>query len=74
MSGWMQCEDWETGEMVIIHIDPSKPPSESAEALYRSARKQDRTGGAIAPIIEVLSLYHLVRIATKRVLRAHLIL
>lgn len=49
----MQCEDWETGEMVTIQLDRSKPPSETAEGLYKAARKQDRTGDAIAPIIEV---------------------
>ncbi len=48
----MQVEDWETGEMVIIQLDPLKAPAETAKDLYKVARKQDRTGSAIFPIIQ----------------------
>lgn len=46
-------EDWESGEMVTIALDRAVAPSETAAALYRVARKQGRTGEAIAPIVEV---------------------
>ena len=48
-----QVDDWETGERVTIALDRAVPPAETAAALYRVARKQGRTGQAIAPILEV---------------------
>ena len=48
----MQVEDWETGAMVVIQLDPLKAPAETAKDLYKVARKQDRTGSAIFPIIQ----------------------
>ena len=38
--------------MVVIQLDPLKAPAEAAKDLYRVARKQDRTGSAIFPIIQ----------------------
>lgn len=39
--------------MVTIPLDPAVAPTETAATLYKIARKQDRTGEAIAPVIEV---------------------
>ncbi len=44
-------EDWETGGTVSIALDPALPAAETASALYRAARKQDRTEEAAAPIL-----------------------
>lgn len=49
----LQVEDWESGEMLTIQLDRSMPPSETAATMYRTARKQGRTGEAVAPILEV---------------------
>ena len=46
-------EDWETGETVTIPLDPAAPAADAAGALYKAARKQDRTGDAVEPIIQV---------------------
>ncbi|CAL8465919.1 g5455 [Coccomyxa elongata] len=48
----IEVEDWESGEMLTIQLDRSLPPSETAAAMYRTARKQGRTGEAVAPILE----------------------
>lgn len=50
---WLvQVEDWETGETIVIKLDPRKPPAQAVEDLYKAARKQDRTGDAIMPIMQ----------------------
>ena len=51
-----QVEDWETGQPVVIRLDPLKAPADIAEDLYKVARKQDRTGGAIMPVIQACML------------------
>lgn len=57
MGTWSaQVEDWETGQPVVIKLDPLKAPADTAEDLYKVARKQDRTGGAIMPIIQARML------------------
>ena len=53
----VQVEDWETGETVTIPLDPAVPAAEAANALYKAARKQDRTGDAVEPIIQVWLLF-----------------
>ena len=47
-----QVEDWDTGEVVTVPLDPNKEANDAAEALYKAARKQRRTEGAIAPVME----------------------
>ena len=49
----MQVEDWETGEAVSIPLDPRAPAADTASALYKAAKKQDRTEDAILPILQV---------------------
>ena len=46
-------EDWETGALVSVPLDPCgmKSPNDVAEALYKAARKQRRTEDAIAPLM-----------------------
>ena len=51
-----QVEDWDTGEVVAVPLDPAKEPNEAAEALYKAARKQRRTEAAIAPVMEARAL------------------
>ena len=52
-SMWLvQVEDWETGETIVIELDPRKQPAQAVEDLYKAARKQDRTGDAIMPIMQ----------------------
>ena len=48
----VQVDDWATGETVVIKLDPMKAPAETAKDLYKVARKQDRTGNAIMPIMQ----------------------
>ena len=47
-----QVNDWETGQPVLIKLDPLKAPADVAKDLYKVARKQDRTGDAIMPVIQ----------------------
>ena len=51
-----QVEDWDTGEVVTVPLDPNKEANDAAEALYKAARKQRRTQGAIAPVMEARAL------------------
>ncbi|KAK9843833.1 hypothetical protein WJX81_008320, partial [Elliptochloris bilobata] len=51
-AGSVQVEDWDTGKLVTLPLDPDKEPNEVAEALYKAARKQRRTERAIAPLLE----------------------
>lgn len=37
---------------MVIKLDPLKAPADVARELYRVARKQGRTGDAIAPIMQ----------------------
>ncbi len=48
----MQVDDWETGQPVVIQLDPLKAPADTAKDLYKVARKQDRTGEAIMPVMQ----------------------
>ena len=47
--------DFETGEAKEIPIDALKGPVAAAEALYKKARKQRRTAGAVEPLLEAAS-------------------
>ncbi|HHO54667.1 MAG TPA: DUF814 domain-containing protein [Deltaproteobacteria bacterium] len=40
-------EDWETGELIPISLDPNRPPSDSLEQLYRRAGRLDRVGDRV---------------------------
>ena len=55
----LQVEDWDTGEVITVPLDPNKEANEAAEALYKAARKQRRTQGAIAPVMEARALAQL---------------
>lgn len=51
-----QVEDWETGQHAVINLDPLKAPADTAKDLYKVARKQDRTGDAIMPVMQACVL------------------
>ena len=40
----------------MIKLDPLKAPTDTAKDLYKVARKQDRTGDAIMPVMQVCML------------------
>jgi len=48
----LEAEDWETGEMKKILLDPTKSAVENAEVLYKLARKQKRGAAKILPLKE----------------------
>lgn len=57
---WLvQVEDWETGETMVIKLDPRKQPAQAVEDLYKAARKQDRTGDAIMPIMQARPFFRI---------------
>ena len=48
----VEVEDWETGEMVTLALDPTVPPADAVAALYKRARKLRRTADAVTPHME----------------------
>jgi predicted ribosome quality control (RQC) complex YloA/Tae2 family protein len=40
-------EDWDTGQTVMVDLDPAKPPPQSLERLYDQARRLDRTADRV---------------------------
>ena len=41
---WIDVENWETGEIIHLTLDPLKPPQQQAKDLYRRYRKLKRSG------------------------------
>eukprot|EP00890_Picochlorum_soloecismus_P000065 jgi/Picsp_1/1059/NSC_04543-R1_fibronectin-binding a domain protein len=48
----LEAEDWETGEIKKVMLDPTKNAVENAEVLYKLARKQKRGAAKILPLKE----------------------
>lgn len=48
----LEAEDWETGEIKRVMLDPAKNAIENAEVLYKLARKQKRGATKILPLKE----------------------
>jgi predicted ribosome quality control (RQC) complex YloA/Tae2 family protein len=48
----LEAEDWDTGKLVTLPLDPTKTPMEQAEALYKRARKLRRAVDAVQPLLE----------------------
>ena len=48
----LEAEDWETGEITRVALDPTKNAIENAEVLYKLARKQKRGAAKILPLKE----------------------
>lgn len=48
----MDVEDWETGKTVTIPLASGKNAVETAEGLYKQARKRRRAGDKIAPLLD----------------------
>ncbi|EFN54443.1 hypothetical protein CHLNCDRAFT_31860 [Chlorella variabilis] len=47
----VEVEDWDTGELVAIKLDPEKTAVAFAEGLYKQARKQRRAVEQVAPLL-----------------------
>ncbi|KAL4435060.1 hypothetical protein ABPG77_003885 [Micractinium sp. CCAP 211/92] len=47
----VEVEDWDSGELVTIQLDPEKSAVEFAEGLYKQARKQRRAAEQVAPLL-----------------------
>jgi hypothetical protein len=47
----VEVEDWDSGELVRLPLDPRKTAVEAAEALYKQARKQRRAVLQVAPLL-----------------------
>ena len=45
-------DDWESGEELVIALDPSTPALEQAEALFKKARKLRRTSENVEPLLQ----------------------
>ena len=45
-------EDWESGKVVTLTLDPTKSGIEQAEALYKKARKQGHAAEKLVPLLE----------------------
>eukprot|EP00775_Hariotina_reticulata_P013451 gene13451-13577_t len=50
----LQAEDWDSGEPVMLQLDPTKTPMAQAEGLYKRARKLRRAVDAIQPLMEAV--------------------
>ncbi|KAI3435649.1 hypothetical protein D9Q98_001707 [Chlorella vulgaris] len=50
-AAWVEVEDWDSGELVRLPLDPRKTAVEAAEALYKQARKQRRAVLQVAPLL-----------------------
>ena len=48
----MDLEDWDSGEVITMVLDPEKGCVEQAEALYRKARKQERAAAQLLPLLD----------------------
>ena len=48
----VEVEDWDTGEAMVIALDPTKSCIEQAEALYKKARKQGHAADKLLPLLE----------------------
>ncbi len=48
----MDLEDWDSGEVITLALDPDKTCIEQAEALYRKARKQERAAAQLSPLLD----------------------
>ncbi len=47
-----QATDWETGQPLVLALDPSQPAAAQMEALYRKARRLDRVGDRVLDRME----------------------
>jgi len=47
----LETQDFNTGETVMIPVDPEKGPVGTAEAMYKKTRKLRRTADAVEPLI-----------------------
>lgn len=47
----LEAEDWDTGERVVLALDPHSTPMEQAEQLYKRARKLRRAVDAVQPLL-----------------------
>ena len=48
----MDLEDWDSGEVITVALDPDKSCVEQAEALYKKARKQERAAAQLSPLLD----------------------
>ena len=48
----IEVEDWDTGSMVKIKLDPNKSAVELSKNLYKKASKQRRTQAVVTPLLE----------------------
>jgi hypothetical protein len=55
---FLEVIDFQTGETKKVDVDPLKGPILVAEKLYKRARKQRRTAGAVDPLLEVRPRRH----------------
>ena len=47
----IECEDWDTGEPVLVSLDGSVTAAVNAAQLYKKARKQRRAADSIRPLL-----------------------
>lgn len=50
----VEVEDWDTGEAVLLTLDPTKTPVERSALLYKKARKMRRAADAVQPLMEAV--------------------
>ncbi|KAF5841833.1 fibronectin-binding protein A N-terminus-domain-containing protein [Dunaliella salina] len=48
----VECEDWDTGEVVKLPLDPTKSAVEISRDIYKRARKLRRASDAVSPLLE----------------------